>query len=76
MLCDRSGLTKNEPIHYYILPPRAHTPAINMDGLREAKYQLVNSQYCYDKAISYFREIAKRQEEGFELTEDLKQLDI
>jgi P4 family phage/plasmid primase-like protien len=70
------ALIPHEPIHYHILPPNEPHPCDKYGCPREAKYQLGNSYYC-DKTISHFKEIAKTcQEEGFELIEDLQQLDI
>ena len=73
----KSMLIQPEPIHHHILPPNEPHPCDKLGCPREAKYQLANSYYCDDKAVSHFREIAKNcQEENFELIEDLQQLDI
>jgi hypothetical protein len=71
------ALIPNEPIHYHILPPNDLHPCDKYGCQREAKYQFGDDCYCDDKAISHFREIVKTcQEEGFELIEDLQQLEI
>jgi hypothetical protein len=62
---------------YHILPPNEPLPCDKYGCPREAKYKLGNNYYCDDKAVSHFREIAKTcQKEGFELIEDMRQLDI
>jgi hypothetical protein len=66
-----------EPIHYHILPPNEPHSCDYYGCAREGKYKLGNNYYCDDKAVSHFREIANTcQEEGFELIEDLQQLDM
>jgi len=76
---DRSKVTaliQPEPIHYHILPSNEPHPCDKYGCAREAKYKLGNSYYCNDKAVSHFREVAKTcQDEGFELIEDLQQLE-
>jgi P4 family phage/plasmid primase-like protien len=69
-------LTSRDPIHYHMLPPNEPHPC-NMYGCaREAKYKFGNNYYCDDKAISHFKELARKcREEGFELIEDLQQHD-
>jgi hypothetical protein len=69
-------LIQPEPIHYHKLPSNEPHPCDKYGCPREAKYKLGNN-FCYDKVVSHFREIAKTcQEEGFELIEDLEQLDV
>ncbi len=64
-------LIPHEPIHYHKLPPNEPHPCDKYGCPREAKYKLGNDYYCDDKAVSHFREIAKKcQEDGFELFED------
>ena len=71
------ALIPHEPIHYHILAPNEPHPCDKYGYPREAKYQLGNSYYCDDKAVSHFNEIARTcQKEGFELIEDMQQLDI
>ena len=64
-------LIPHEPIHYHMLPPNEPHPCDKYGCPRKAKYQLGNSYFCDDKAVSHFREIAKNcQEESFELIKD------
>ena len=72
----KTVLIQQKPIHYHILPPNEPHPCDKYGCPREAKYKLGNSYYCDDKTISHFKEIAKTcKDEGFELIEDLQQLD-
>jgi hypothetical protein len=62
---------------YHILQTNEPHPCDKYGCPREAKYQLGNSYYCHDKAVSHFRENARTcREEGFELFEDIQQLEI
>jgi P4 family phage/plasmid primase-like protien len=64
-------LIPHEPIHYHLLPPNEPHPCDKYGCPREAKYQLGNSYYCHDKAVSHFNEVANKcREEGFGLIED------
>jgi hypothetical protein len=57
--------------------PNESHPSDKYGCPRETKYKLGDNYYCYDKTISHFRKIAKTcREDGFELIEDLQQLDI
>ena len=72
-----TALIQQKPIQYHMLPLNEPHPCDKYGCPRESKYKLGNSYYCDDKAVSHFREISKTcQEEGFELIEDLQQLDI
>jgi P4 family phage/plasmid primase-like protien len=72
----KTALINNEPIHYHVLAPNQPHRCDKYGCSREAKYQLGDSFYCDDKAISHFREIANKcHQEGFMLIEDLMQLD-
>jgi hypothetical protein len=73
----KTALLNSEPIHYHILPPNEPHPCDKYGCSREAKYHLGNSNYCDDKVVSHFREIANKcHQEGFMLIEDLVQLDV
>ena len=73
----KTALVNNEPIHYYVLAPNQPHPCDKYGCSREDKYHLGDSNYCDDKAVSHFREIANKcHQEGFMLIEDLAQLDI
>ena len=72
----KTALIQHSPIHYHLLPPNEPHRCDKYNCPREAKYQLGDGYYCNDKAVSHFREVAKTcQAEGFELIEDLQQLD-
>jgi hypothetical protein len=72
-----TAIISHEPIHYQMLPPNQPHLCDKYGCPREARYKLGNNYYCDDKTLSHFREITKTcRGEGFELIEDMQQLDI